>query len=115
MSSFNFRLIYGLRVLQTGLKTLYCIQMSKTSELPGAPPSGSPPGALPLDPTRALWRAPGPHADLRSARYALTFLAPPLQKTFRGPCITITKDSGYHTPDTLGTLPDIAANARARK
>ena len=53
MISFNFRLIYGLRVLQTGLKIgeSDSIQMSETTELPGAPPPGPPPGALPLDPT----------------------------------------------------------------
>ena len=49
--------------------------MSETSEYPGASPPRPPPGTL--------RRAPGPHADIR---YALTFLAPPLQKTFRGPC-----------------------------
>ena len=42
---------------------------AKTHELPGAPPPGPPPGALPLDPTGALKRAPGPHA-VRLARYA---------------------------------------------
>ena len=78
MISLNFRLIYGLRVLQKGLQIgpSDCIQMSETSELPGAPPPGPPPEALPLDPTRALRHAPGPHADLRCtrfARYALTF------------------------------------------
>ena len=31
-------------------------------ELPRASPPGSPPGALPLDPTGTLKRAPGPHA-----------------------------------------------------
>ena len=53
MISFNFRLIYGLRVSQKGLKigSSDCIQMSETSELPGAPPPGPPQGALrrPLD------------------------------------------------------------------
>ena len=38
-------------------------------ELPGASPPGPPPGALPLDPTGALQRAPGPHAA-RLARVA---------------------------------------------
>ena len=94
MISFNFRLIYGLRVLQKGLKIgeSDCIQMSETSKLPGAPPPGPSPGPLPLDPTRGP--TADPHADLRSARfarYAPTFLAPPLQKTFRGPCHV------YHT------------------
>ena len=54
--------------------------MSETSELPGAPPPGPPPGAL--------RQAPGPHADLRSAyfaRYALTFLAPHFKKRSVGP------------------------------
>ena len=39
MISFNFRLIYGLKVLQKGLKRgpSDCIQISETSELPGAP------------------------------------------------------------------------------
>ena len=56
MISFHFQLIYGLRVLQKGLKIgpSDCIQMSETSELLGAPPPGAPPRALPLDPTRAL-------------------------------------------------------------
>ena len=77
MISFNFRLIYGLRVLQEGLNIGQsdCIQMSETSELPGAPPPGPPPGAL--------RRAPGPHADLRSAHfahYALTFFSTPTSK-----------------------------------
>ena len=74
MISFNFQLIYSLGVLQKGLKIdpSDCIQMSETWTPPGA-----------------LRRAPGPHANLRSARfarYAPTFLAPPLQKNFRGPC-----------------------------
>ena len=38
-------------------------------DLPGASPPGPPPGALPLDPTGALKRAPGPHAA-RLARIA---------------------------------------------
>ena len=33
-----------------------------THELPGVPPPEPPPRALPLDPTGALKRAPGPHA-----------------------------------------------------
>ena len=53
MISFNFRLIYGLRVLQKGIEIgpSDCIQMSETSELPGASPPGTP--------TRVV--APGPH------------------------------------------------------
>ena len=44
--------------------------MAKNLELPGALPPGPPPEALPLDPTGALKRAPGPHAVRCSARYA---------------------------------------------
>ena len=75
---FNFwlGLTYGLTVLQKGLKIgpSDCIQMSKTSELPGTPPPWHPLGALPLDPTRVPTAAPGPHADSYSAHYALTIL-----------------------------------------
>ena len=35
-----------------------CIQMSETSELPGASPPGPPPGPLPLDPTRGPTAGP---------------------------------------------------------
>ena len=76
MISFNFRLIYGLRVLQKSLKIgpSDCIQMSETSELPGALPPGPPRGV------GALRRAPGPHADLQSARYALACFSTPTSK-----------------------------------
>ena len=52
MISINFRLIYGLKVLQKCLKIgpYDCIQMFKTSELPGS---------TPMSPTRGI--APGPH------------------------------------------------------
>ena len=45
----------------------------------GGTAPGPPPGALPLDPTGALKRAPGPHAVRRSTRFALmdTTLWPP--------------------------------------
>ena len=57
LNSISFWLKYGLRVLQKCLKLgpSDCIQMFKTSELPGAPP---PPGALPLDPTRGPTAGP---------------------------------------------------------
>ena len=60
MISVNFWLIYGLRVLQKGLiiGPSDCIEMSKTSELPGAPPPGPPPEALPLDPIRGPTAGP---------------------------------------------------------
>ena len=77
MISFTFRLIYGRRVLQTGLKIgeSDCLQMSETSELPGAdlwtPARGVAPGPHqgpyggPLDPTPI---------------YALTFFSTPTSK-----------------------------------
>ena len=76
MISFNFRLIYGLRVLQKSLQIgpSNCIQMSETSELPGAPPPGLPRASGPYG------GAPGPHADLQSSRYALTFFSTPTSK-----------------------------------
>ena len=75
MISFNFRLIYGLRVLQTGLKIdeSDCIQMSETSELPGHPRQGR----CPWTPPGAPRRAPGHHSNLR---YALTFFSTPTSK-----------------------------------
>ena len=42
-----------------------------THELPWPPPPAPPPGALPLDPTGALERAPGPHAVKARALCAL--------------------------------------------
>ena len=55
------------------------LKVAKTLELPGVLPPGSPPGPLPLDPTGTLKRAPGPHAQRGSARFALmdTTLWPP--------------------------------------
>ena len=46
------------------------LKTPKTQELPGAPPPGPPPGALPLDPAGGLRRPPGPPAFMRSARVA---------------------------------------------
>ena len=46
-------------------------QSAITHELPGAPPPGPLPGALPLDPTGALERAPGPHTVKARALCAL--------------------------------------------
>ena len=48
-------------------------------EFPGALPSGPPPGALPLDPTGAHKRAPGPprRETLRSLRFT-TLWPPPI-------------------------------------
>ena len=61
MISFNFLLIYGLKVLQIGLKIgpSDCIQMSETSELPGAPLPGPHQGPYsgPLDPTPITLRS----------------------------------------------------------
>ena len=85
--------IYGLRVLQKGLKIGLsdCIQVSQTSELQGAPPPGPSPGALPLDPTRGHTAGPWtPRQFTLLTIFALTFLAPPLQKMFRGPCLINT-------------------------
>ena len=80
MISFNFRLIYGLRVLQKSIKIgpSDCIQMSETSELPGAPP---------LDTLRVFARGPhqGPYGGPLDptfcfAHYALTFFSAPTSK-----------------------------------
>ena len=89
MISFNFRLIYGLTVLQQGLKIgpSDCIQMSETSDLPGAPPPDPRQEHCPWTPPGALRRTPGPHADLLRLLHSLrsNFFSTPLQKTFRGP------------------------------
>ena len=50
-------------------------KMDKTPELPGALPPGPPLGALPLDPTGALKRAPGPHAVMLT-RFARSLIPP---------------------------------------
>ena len=56
-------------------------KIPKTSELPRAPPPGPPPGALPMDPMPL----DAPLASLTTL-YSVNGLAPPLLKTFRGPC-----------------------------
>ena len=85
----QFWLIYGLRVLQRSQNRrirLYSNVWNLWASGGCAP--GPPPGALPQDPTRGPtagpWTPRWGYAHF--ARYALTFLAPPLQKTFRGPC-----------------------------
>ena len=76
MISFKFRLIYGLRVFQTGLKIgkSDCIQMSETSEL------------KPLDPTKGPTAGPWTprRFTLRSLRPNF-FLAPHFKKLSAGP------------------------------
>ena len=67
----QFWLIYGLRVLQRSQNR----RIRLYSNVWNLWASG---GSAPWTVARGV--APGPHADLR-----FTFLAPPLQKTFRGP------------------------------
>ena len=73
MISFNFRLIYGLRVLQKGIKIgpSDCIQMSETSE--------------PRDPTRGPTAGPWTPRRFMLRSLCSNFFSTPLQKTFRRP------------------------------
>ena len=83
-------LINGLSVLRKGLKigpSDCIIQMSEASEFRGLHPLDPRQGRCPSTPPGALRQAPGPHTDLRPARYAQTFQHPHFKKRSAGPAL----------------------------
>ena len=62
-------------LMYISLRWKCCFCIKKTQELPGASSPGTPQGALPLDPTGAFKRAPGPHVAKARERCALQFFA----------------------------------------